>query len=60
VFEGYRRRRVELGQPTVNKRSPGLAGGIRVDDGHSEDLPHRVTIIDAERRLPQNDASWKT
>jgi RES domain-containing protein len=26
----------------------------------SEDLPHRVTIIDAERRLPQNDASWKT
>ena len=25
----------------------------------SEDLPHRVSIIDLERRLPRNDASWR-
>jgi RES domain-containing protein len=25
----------------------------------SEELPHRVTIIDAERRLPRDDASWR-
>jgi RES domain-containing protein len=25
----------------------------------SEELPHRVGIIDVERRLPQNDASWR-
>jgi RES domain-containing protein len=25
----------------------------------SENLPHRVTIIDAEGRLPQTDASWR-
>jgi RES domain-containing protein len=25
----------------------------------SEDLPHRVRIVDEERRLPRNDASWR-
>lgn len=25
----------------------------------SEELPHRVAIIDDERRLPHNDASWR-
>lgn len=25
----------------------------------SDELPHRVSLIDVERRLPQNDASWK-
>jgi RES domain-containing protein len=25
----------------------------------SQDLPHRVSIVDEERRLPRNDASWR-
>ncbi len=25
----------------------------------SEDLPHRVSVVDEARRLPRNDASWR-
>lgn len=45
---------------------PSFAAGANRDAKNlvlwrwSEVLPHRVTIIDVERRLPRDAASWKT